>query len=81
MKRKEGNVLNSKSPCESKQELLRDYMARVETLKVARQEITELSMTTTASSVARSKHRIKEIKAACTAARLRFTEHRNAHRC
>jgi hypothetical protein len=56
-------------------------MAAVETLKVARQEITELLMTTTGSAVARSKHRIKEIKAACTAARLRFTEHRNAHRC
>ena len=81
IKRKEGNVRNSKSPCESKRELLRDYMARVETLKVARQEITELLMTTTASSVARSKQRIKKIKVACTAARLRFTEHRNAHRC
>ena len=72
---------NSKSPCEAKRELLRDYMTRVETLKVARQEITEILMTTSASSVARSRHRIKKIKAACTAARLRFTEHRNAHRC
>ena len=81
IKRKEGSVTNSKLPCESKRELLRDYMARVETLKVARQEITEILMTTSPSSVARSKHRIKQIKAACTAARLRFTEHRNAHRC
>jgi hypothetical protein len=80
-KLKEGSVPNSKSPCESKLQLLLDYMATVETLKVARQEITELLMTTTGSAVARSKHRIKKIKAACTAARLRFTEHRNAHRC
>jgi hypothetical protein len=39
-------LTKSKSPCESKRELLRDYMARVETLKVARQEITEILMTT-----------------------------------
>jgi hypothetical protein len=79
-KRKEGNVPNSKLPCESKLELLREYMATVETLKVARQEITKL-LTTTGSAVALSKQRIKKIKVACTAARLRFTEHRNAHRC
>lgn len=64
-----------KITCESKLQLLRDSMATVETLRVARQEIRELLMTTTGTAVARSKHQIKKIKAACTAARLRFTEH------
>ena len=68
--------------CELKSELLREYMAALEKLKVAQREHEEILAADTGGGVAsRWKQRIEAIKAMASAARMRFSAHRHEHRC
>jgi hypothetical protein len=68
--------------CELKSELLREYMAALEKLKVAHTQYREILAAGIGETVAsRWKQRIEAIKALAGAARMRFSAHRHEHRC
>jgi hypothetical protein len=69
--------------CGLKHELLREYMAALEKLKVVQDEYEEvLAAGTRGRGIAsRCVQRIKAIKALASEARMRFSVHRHEHRC
>jgi spermidine synthase len=70
------------SGCDLKRQLLADYMASLEHLKVAEQEHKEILTVGTGDGVVlRSTQRIEAIKAMSGEARARYAEHCHAHRC
>jgi len=74
--------MGAPKPCGMKRELLGEYMAALEKLKVAYREYEEILAAGIGESVAsRWKQRIEAIKAMASAARMRFSAHRHAHRC
>ena len=69
--------------CDLKRELLREYMAALEKLKVVQDEYEEVLAAGTRGRglVSRCVQRIKAIKALASEARMRFSAHRHEHRC
>ena len=68
--------------CDLKRELLREYIAALEKLKVVQDEEEVLAAGTRGRSIAsRCVQRIKAIKALASEARMRFSAHRHEHRC
>lgn len=72
-----------KLSCDVKRELLRDYIAALERVKVAEREHTEMLVTagTTDGMAVPSSHRIEAIKALRNATRDRYSDHCHVHRC
>ena len=71
--------MGAPKPCGMKRDLLREYMAALEKLKVAQTEHEEILAAGTAEGLATQ--RIQAIKALASAARMRFSAHRHEHRC
>ena len=70
------------SICDVKRQLLADYMASLEHLKVAEQEHKEILTAGTGDGVvSRSSLRVEAKKALSSVARARYAEHCHAHRC
>jgi spermidine synthase len=70
------------SICDVKRQLLADYMASLEHLKVAEQEHKEILIAGTGDGVVpRSALRIEAKKALSSAARARYADHCHSHRC
>ena len=80
-KRKAGKMPSPKLSCDVKRELLHDYIAALERVKVAEREHTEMLLTATDGMALRSSHRLEAIKALRNAARDRYSDHCHAHRC
>jgi hypothetical protein len=68
--------------CDVKRQLLDDYMASLEHVKIAQREYTEiLTVGTGGGAALRSSERIEVLKALSGEARARYAEHCHAHRC
>ena len=69
--------------CDLKRELLREYMAALEKLKVVQDEYEEVLAAGTRGRGVSSRcvRRIKAIKTLASEARMRFSAHRHEHRC
>jgi hypothetical protein len=75
-------VSSQQLPCDIKHQLLREYLAALEKLKVAHSEYKEILAAGISERVAsRWRQRIGAIKALASAARMRFSVHRHEHRC
>ena len=75
-------MLSPKLSCNVKRELLRDYIAAIAILKAARRDHADTLATGADDRVVlRSSQRVKEVKAQCGVARMRFAEHRHNHQC
>jgi len=74
--------MGTPKPCGMKGDLLREYMAALEKLKVAQTQHKEIVAAGTGEGVTtRWTQRIQAIKALASAARMRFSAHRHEHRC
>jgi hypothetical protein len=78
---KKDTVGSTKSPCDVKRQLLLDYLAALEDLKVARREHSEILMSGSRSVALRSAQRIRELEALSKENRTRYREHCHKHRC
>jgi len=76
-------VPSPKLSCDLKRQLLHDYIAALERVKVARREHTEMLVAagTRDGMALRSSQRIEAIKALCNAIRERYSDHCHLHRC
>jgi hypothetical protein len=72
---------STKSPCDVKRQLLLDYLAALEDLKVARREHSEILMSGSRSVALGSAQRIKEFETLSKENRARYTKHSHKHRC
>jgi len=73
----------SKTPCQTKRELLVDYLETREELKIAQLEHKEILMIGRSGDglVLRSAQRIEAIKAECRLSKAKYVKHCRAHRC
>jgi len=70
-------VLNTKSPCETQNALLAEYLAELEKMRVAQREHVEILKAGTGGA----KPQLEELMNECSAARSRHVEHRRDHHC
>ena len=75
--------VSPKLSCDVKRELLRDYIAALERVKVARREHTEMLVAAGTSDglALGSSQRVEAIKALCNTVRERYSDHCHVHRC